>query len=554
MNEMDHHDAHETAVRVFVSYAREDKRWLDPDYRYNLIPFLAESLRRHNVVFWYDTELKPGDVFKRQIESEIDQAQIAVLIVSQSFLNSEFIEQIEMPRIAERARRGHTIVIPVLVEPCDWSDYPFLADRQMVPSANPLIDFTESEAKWAKVKFQILDGLKAQLKRIREASESPATAGAGIDAQRPAKEKRISSAAIGGAGERDAVAIEERTTRSGSAVRSPWERIPVWAWGVAALAILAISFALLRGHFGSQEALTSARSGTPERLTSIFGTSDGKKLWAVGNSGVVIESDDGGVAWSARTSGTPSHLESIFGTSDGKMLVAVGDGGTIVESEDGGATWTSRASGTRNTLLSNFGTSDGKQQWAVSAKGEIFGSDNAGATWTRQSAGATDWLGSIYGISDGSRLWAVGDHGTVLESDDEGATWALDHSPLQASLSAVFAIGDGKHLWAVTSGSAIASDDGGATWTMNAMTPSTASPPGIHAVFGSADGKRIWAVGDSGTILASEDGGSNWQVRKSGTQNVLCSIYGTSDGTHLWIVGDNGIVLTSNDGGMTWTK
>jgi hypothetical protein len=159
--------APDDVVRVFVSYAREDRKWLDPKYSYSLIPFLVESLRRHNVVFWFDKELKPGDEFSRLIEREIDQSQIALLIVSQSFLNSEFIENKEMPRIAERARLEKMIVVPVLVEPCDWSEYPFLADRQMVPSS-PLIDYTESPPQWVKVRFQILDGLKAQLKRIRE--------------------------------------------------------------------------------------------------------------------------------------------------------------------------------------------------------------------------------------------------------------------------------------------------------------------------------------------------------------------------------------------------
>src|SRR5271167_3883386 len=122
-------------TRVFVSYAREDAKWLDRNYKFNLVPFLIESLKRQNVVFWFDKDLKPGDEFRRFIESEIDQSQIALLIVSQSFLNSEFIENREMPRIAERARLGKMIVVPVLVEPCDWSEYPFLADRQMVPSS-----------------------------------------------------------------------------------------------------------------------------------------------------------------------------------------------------------------------------------------------------------------------------------------------------------------------------------------------------------------------------------------------------------------------------------
>jgi hypothetical protein len=156
-------------TRVFVSYAREDKKWLDRDYRFNLIPFLIESLKKQNVVFWYDKELRPGDEFRQHIEAEIDQAQIALLIVSQAFLNSEFIEQHEMSRIANRARLGQMIIVPVLVEPCDWSEYPILADRQMVPGAMPLIDFTESDPKWAKVKSEILDGIKTQIKRIRAA-------------------------------------------------------------------------------------------------------------------------------------------------------------------------------------------------------------------------------------------------------------------------------------------------------------------------------------------------------------------------------------------------
>ena len=171
MNDNVFPSAPDDVVRVFVSYARDDRRWLDPDYRFSLISFLMESLRRHKVAFWFDKELKPGDEFKRHIESQIDQSQIALLIVSQSFLNSEFIETREMPRIAERARLGKMIVVPVLVEPCDWSEYPFLADRQMVPSS-PLIEYTESEPQWAKVRYQILDGLKAQLKRIREAPQS----------------------------------------------------------------------------------------------------------------------------------------------------------------------------------------------------------------------------------------------------------------------------------------------------------------------------------------------------------------------------------------------
>jgi len=181
-------------IRVFVSYAREDRGWVDAGCAYQIVPFLADSLRRSSVSFWFDQALHPGDEYKREIDAEIDQSQIALLIVSQHFLNSEFIETREMPRIAARAAEGKMIVIPVLVEPCDWSEYPFLADRQMVPT-DPLIEYTESPAKWAKVRAQILDGLKSQAKRIREESgaavrEAEAARMAALKQQREAEELR----------------------------------------------------------------------------------------------------------------------------------------------------------------------------------------------------------------------------------------------------------------------------------------------------------------------------------------------------------------------------
>ena len=120
-----------------------------------------------------------GDEYKRRIASEIDKAQIALLMVSQHFLNSEFIETFELPRIAARAERKELVVIPVLVEPCAWNDYPFLADRQMVPSSSPLIHFTESEPKWADVRFEILDGLRRQVKRIRQEMQAEGAQGDG---------------------------------------------------------------------------------------------------------------------------------------------------------------------------------------------------------------------------------------------------------------------------------------------------------------------------------------------------------------------------------------
>ena len=621
-------------VRVFVSYAREDRRWLDPDYRFSLIPFLMESLRRHRVVFWFDKELKPGDEFGRLILSQIEQSQIALLIVSQNFLNSEFIENREMPRIAERARLGQMIVVPVLVEPCDWSEYPFLDDRQMVPSS-PLIEYTESEPQWAKVRFQILDGLKAQLKRIREAPQSraqneqasapekvpsaSATLAVAPALQMPAavsetgnaleknaglprqeQEPRASEldlqpkaetvASRGSSREPDTAATEPvpvpvdiskpaqaptqaasevsdvseaaevptavtataalepqevwtQDQTQASAVERKKARVPRrWMFAIAGGATLLIALVVTANYMSHGKPWTVHDSGTAYNLYSIFGTSDGQRLWAVGSFGRIVESDDRGANWTARNSGTGEELDSIFGTSDGKHIWAVGWSGTILESDDGGATWRARSSGTRHDLHSIFGTSDGQHLWAVGENGTILESDDGGATWMARKTGSTEQFDSIFGSRDGKSLWAVGGSGAIVESTDGGVTWAW-HKGSNKGLESVFGTIDGKHLWAVgRGGTVLESDDGGTTW----MPRNSGTIEDLHSIVGTSDGQRLWAVGFLCVIAESDDGGATWTARKSETTNLLSSIFGTSDGKRLWAVGSYGTILESD--------
>ena len=211
-------------------------------------------------------------------------------------------------------------------------------------------------------------------------------------------------------------------------------------------------------------------------LNSIFGTSDGQRLWIVGSNGTILGSADGGGTWTARNSGTTEWLRSIFGTSDGQRLWAVGGDlyckklSTILESDDGGASWTARSSGTKENLYSIFGTSDGQRLWAVGGDflgtkpGTILESDDGGASWTARKSGATNGLSSIFGTSDGKRLWAVGWNGTILRSGDGGATWTAPKGGASLGLGwsdfySIFGTSDGKQLWVVSDNGTVVEQD-----------------------------------------------------------------------------------------------
>jgi hypothetical protein len=136
--------------------------------------------------------------------------------------------------------------------------------------------------------------------------------------------------------------------------------------------------------------------------------------------GTILHSVDG-ATWKPQASGTANFLLSVYGSGDGKTLWAVGYGGTILHSADG-ATWQPQTSGATNDLYSVYGSGDGKTLWAVGDGGTILHSAD-GATWQPQASGTTNALNSVYGSGDGKTLWSVGASGTILTTHDGGVTW-----------------------------------------------------------------------------------------------------------------------------------
>jgi hypothetical protein len=85
---------------VFVSYSHKDRRWAD-----ELSTFLAPWIRDKRLNLWDDSQIAVGDNWRAQIESAIQEATVAVLLVTKDFLASDFITRYELPALLDRARK-----------------------------------------------------------------------------------------------------------------------------------------------------------------------------------------------------------------------------------------------------------------------------------------------------------------------------------------------------------------------------------------------------------------------------------------------------------------
>ena len=530
----------EGAPVAFFSYSREDS---------DFVLRLAGDLKAAGAGVWLDQlDIVPGQRWDRAVEDALTNCPRMIVILSPASVSSTNV----MDEVSFALEEQKT-VIPVVYRDCT---IPFRLRRVQH------VDLRQDYARGLQVLLKILapaQNAGESHSVIQDDRSHGQPSIPDVDEHQPTREQsrledEARQAAIGLEAEQmqaaERVGREQERSRTtvdaqlhdqsrravGQADRKELESEPVeqvnheWTGGVrrsltAAAIILIVAFAsgLVLHYRGARTAATenwiAHASGTNETLTKIFGTSDGKRLWAVIGVGRlltsddvekavinqffyegdrVLESDDRGQHWNPRNTDARYGLESIFGTSDGKTLW-VGDGrGTLLESDDSGEHWYPRTSGTDADLDSIWGTTDGKQVWAVGEKGTIVESNDAGEHWSSRNSGTGNWLASIFGTSGGQRLWAVGEKGTILESDDGGEHWNASNSGTENSLT---------------------------------------------SIFGTSDGQRLWVVGEKGTILESDDSGEHWNPRHSGTENILDSIFGTSDGKRLWAVGAKGTIL-----------
>ncbi len=320
---------------------------------------------------------------------------------------------------------------------------------------------------------------------------------------------------------------------------------------------------------------------------------DANTVFAVGDSGTVVRTTNGGADLALVGTGTSGSLRDVAATS-ATIAVIVNSGGVAFDTTTG-TSWTSRYTGMRELLTEVVRS--GSTVYAASELGRVAKSTDGGASWASVSTSRT--VDHIYGIAmvdpgpgtvviggrggniqrtaddgaswtweytstpnfagvaavDGTEAFAVGDRGEIRRTTNAGATWAAQASPTNETLRGVALSGTaGDRLIAVGDQGTVVTTTDGATWTSR----SSGTSQRLRGV-AIADGSYAWAVGDNGTILRSTSGGENWSAQTSGTALDLLAVAAVSKDV-AWAVGGSStgggsrIIVGTTDGGITWTQ
>ena len=266
---------------------------------------------------------------------------------------------------------------------------------------------------------------------------------------------------------------------------------------------------------------TVLSASTPhDRLYSVI--FEGDKGLAVGESGLIKATSDGGKSWTVEA--PPTDLTMIDVASNGQRTIAVGQMGLILV-RDGNGPWKKVASGTTRRLLQVDINKSGLA-FIAGSFGVLLKSTDGGETW---ASAAPNWA-LLYDAGEGD-FASVRDEPTnyIVKVNDDGSV-----------------IVGGEY------GQLMRSPDGGGCWDVVYRHPSegATAAPTLFSMDIRSDGVGF-AVGQAGLIVRTQNAGLTWTHLPAATGGSLFAVTSMPDG-HVVAVGQRA-GLSSRDGGNTWS-
>jgi serine/threonine-protein kinase len=253
--------------------------------------------------------------------------------------------------------------------------------------------------------------------------------------------------------------------------------------------------------------ITKVQSGINKNINSINFAEDVFAA-AVGDSGTIISSKDGGINWSKKNFNRPVSLSGIYCFPRGKSII-VGDSSSIYYSTNYLDTLIQIPMEPGHTFF-NIKFLDNNIGFITGNKGLILKTTNGGLNWSRM---ITNTKENIYDIAffNSHKGFAVGWNGLLLETNNGGDTWQSSNSQLPDNyLKSIDVKSSGYGLIVGEDGIILYTSNSGDTWDKIDMKTSD----GFRKVKYISDEYAI-IIGSRGVILVSKDKGKSWKVADS---------------------------------------
>ncbi len=283
------------------------------------------------------------------------------------------------------------------------------------------------------------------------------------------------------------------------------------------------AYGLFNERFNASTRLQYCDRLTASTAYDVWGESGYGKVIAVGSSGTVLRSINGGNTWT-RTSYSSSTWNSISMVNSNTGWIA-GSSGRTYRTVNGGSSF-SEVTNTTTSTLYEVVFANANTGWIFGSSGTIRRTTNAGLTWTTQTApGVTSAIRGAHFV-DQYTGWLCGNSGKVSKTNDGGEVWTAQNSNSTAALYDIDMINTNTGWMCGSSSTLRKTVNGGTTWSTLTIPYTGVTLWGVDFV----DQYNGMIVGTNGRTFRTRNGGSSWEFENnSGATNT--NVYLTSSDT-----------------------
>lgn len=162
------------SMKAFISYSHRDNWALE-----RLHTHLVMLRREGRIVDWFDREILAGDDLDQQISEQLETCDLFLPLVTPDFLASSYCYDKEMTRALERHDTGEVRVVPIIIEPCDWTASPLKRLKVLPKDGKPVVEWTNHNTAFMDVVTELRrllsEDQSASPETVPSERETPAT-------------------------------------------------------------------------------------------------------------------------------------------------------------------------------------------------------------------------------------------------------------------------------------------------------------------------------------------------------------------------------------------
>ena len=131
---------------AFISYSHQDSQMLDLFHKH-----LAQLQREELISTWTDREIFAGGSFNDEISVALENANLFIALLSPDYIASNYCYEKEFKRASEMQKQSKLIIIPIILEPCDWLNTPFKDFKALPLDGKPVSNWENKNTAFLNV-------------------------------------------------------------------------------------------------------------------------------------------------------------------------------------------------------------------------------------------------------------------------------------------------------------------------------------------------------------------------------------------------------------------